>query len=94
MVGVLKVGIIGDYDVTRPSQPAIDRALQHAAEILGLEVVATWLPTPAFLKPEALSTLSQFDALWASSGSPYQSMDGALAAIRQARLLARPFLAT
>jgi CTP synthase (UTP-ammonia lyase) len=94
MAKVLKVGIIGDYDVTKPSQPAIDRALQHAAEALGIEVTATWLPTPAFLKPEALASLSQFDAIWASSGSPYQNMDGALAAIRQARLLARPFLAT
>jgi|WetSurMetagenome_2_1015567.scaffolds.fasta_scaffold1100006_2 CTP synthase (UTP-ammonia lyase) len=94
MLETFKVGIIGDYDVTKPSQPAIDRALHHAAEAMGIKVAAAWLPTPAFLNTEALSALSQFDALWASSGSPYQSMDGALAAIRQVRLFGRPFLAT
>jgi CTP synthase (UTP-ammonia lyase) len=50
------------------------------------------LSTKALEKGRAI--LAQFDALWCSSGSPYQSMAGALQAIRFARELDFPFLGT
>ena len=50
MKRTVSIGIIGDYDEKRTSHPAMNRAIQHAADYLSLQTNVTWLPTPAFLK--------------------------------------------
>jgi CTP synthase (UTP-ammonia lyase) len=90
----LKVGIIGDYRPDSRFHTATDAALQHAADALSVAVDMTWLPTPTLAGEPAEDTLKQFDALWCSPGSPYQSMEGALYAICYAREQGRPFIGT
>ena len=90
----VNIGIIGDFDKKKTSHPATMDAIEHAAHKLSIKVRATWLPTASFLKSEAQENLKQYDAIWASSGSPYQSIEGALEAIRFARELKRPFIGT
>jgi CTP synthase (UTP-ammonia lyase) len=90
----LRIGIIGDFDRHKPSHTATNEALQHAAQALAVPLETTWLPTPWFDTEEVASQLEPYDALWASPGSPYHSMDGALRAIRFARQHDRPFLGT
>lgn len=91
----LKVGIVGDYDPKRfLSHIPTSEALNHAAEALSVAVDSTWLPTLSLAGPSAGTILKQFDALWGGSGSPYESMEGALYAIRFARERGRPFIAT
>jgi CTP synthase (UTP-ammonia lyase) len=90
----LRIGIIGDSDPDNPSRVATDAAIGHAADALGIAVDVTWVPTPTLDGPNAAAVLAPYDALWASPGSPYRSMDGALAAIRFAREHDRPFLGT
>jgi len=91
----LTVGIIGDYDPQAfPSHARTDEALGHAAGALSVAVEPVWLPTPSLTGPVSPETLSRFDGLWCAPGSPYQSMDGALQAIRFAREEKRPFFAT
>jgi CTP synthase (UTP-ammonia lyase) len=90
----LGVGIIGDFDPKRPSHTATNEALSHAATALGVVVRCSWLPTPALADPSSATTLRRHDALWCSPGSPYQSMDGALRAIRFARENDWPFAGT
>jgi CTP synthase (UTP-ammonia lyase) len=94
MSRTVKIGIIGDYDAKKTSHPATDRAIQHAADYLGIRADAAWLPTHSFLKKEGLKTLGDYDGIWASSGSPYQNPEGALNAIRAARETKRPFIGT
>ncbi|MGH2344460.1 MAG: glutamine amidotransferase-related protein, partial [Chloroflexota bacterium] len=53
----------------------------------------TWLPT-ASLDPLPPAHLDPFAGLWCAPGSPYQSMHGALNAIRWAREHDRPLLGT
>jgi CTP synthase (UTP-ammonia lyase) len=89
----IRVGIIGDHNPELPSHRATEAALRHAADQLGISVVATWLPT-AELERDAAAGVAGFDALWCAPGSPYRSMPGALAAIRAARTADRPFLGT
>jgi CTP synthase (UTP-ammonia lyase) len=91
---MIKIGIIGDYDPQRPVHPATVEAIKHAADHLSLKVEVTWLPTPSFLDSKGQKRLDQFDGLWASAGSPYQSMEGALKGIQTARELNRPFIGT
>jgi CTP synthase (UTP-ammonia lyase) len=90
----IKIGIIGDYDAGRQSHQATVDSILHAAARLELEAGITWLPTPALLTEKIQKSLRRFDALWASPGSPYRSMEGALTGIRIARELDRPFVGT
>lgn len=90
----VKVGIIGDYDPHRRYHIATDEALGHAAAALSISLTSSWIPTLSLTKESVGKTLEPFHALWCSPGSPYESMDGALQAIRFAREQGRPFIGT
>jgi CTP synthase (UTP-ammonia lyase) len=90
----INIGIIGDYDEKKTSHPATMVAIEHASRYLSVATRIAWLPTLSFLTGESLKTLGRFDAIWASSGSPYVSMEGAIAGIRLAREMGRPFVGT
>jgi CTP synthase (UTP-ammonia lyase) len=90
----IKIGIIGDFDLSRPFHKATNESLSHAARTLAVTVDYTWLPTES-LEVEAIERILQpYDALWCSPGSPYKSMNGALKAIRFAREMGWPFIGT
>jgi CTP synthase (UTP-ammonia lyase) len=93
MANGIRIGIIGDYQPTNLTHPATEAALHHAADRLSVAVEITWLPT-ASLDPLSVEYLQPLDALWCAPGSPYQSMNGALHAIRWARECNRPLLGT
>jgi CTP synthase (UTP-ammonia lyase) len=60
---------------------------------LGTEIAPTWVHT-ATIDPTRAGQFSEYAAVWCVPASPYASMNGALAAIRAARELPRPFLGT
>jgi CTP synthase (UTP-ammonia lyase) len=90
----INIGIIGDYDVNKVSHAATNTAITHAAKQLSLATNVVWLPTPTLLTEEGQQKLTLFDAIWASPGSPYQSLEGALIGIKLARESQRPFIGT
>ena len=91
----IRVGIIGDYDPERYfSHIPTNEALAHAASALSVTPDVTWIPTSSLTGQSIEKTLKQFDALWCASGSPYENMDGAIQAIRYAREMGWPFIAT
>ncbi len=90
----LSVGIIGDFDPAKLSHIPTNEALKHAADSLESRLTVTWLPTASLVPPEARVGFDRFDAILAAPGSPYQSMEGAILGIKQARLYGLPFLAT
>lgn len=89
------IGVIGDFNSSNPYHPATNAALKHAAEALNVHVRIEWIPTDALIASEGgqrdaarssiVGFLKGYDALFASPGSPYNSMEGALNAIRFAR---------
>ena len=87
----VRIGIIGDFNPELRSHQATNAALRHAAASLGHQVEVTWLPTPSLRDPGADRILESFNGLWAASGSPYGSMEGALNGIRFARVRNWPF---
>jgi CTP synthase (UTP-ammonia lyase) len=89
----LAVGVIGDFEPSSLPHVSTNAALDHAAASLGLSVTVTWLPTPGLVGEQAPG-LDRLDGLWCSPGSPYRSMEGALAGIRFAREKGWPFFAT
>ncbi len=94
MKNTLKVGIVGDYNPASRYHAATNAALRHAGDALAVPVAVTWVPTPEINETNAEQVLGHFDALWCAPGSPYTSMEGALAGIRYARAEGRPFVGT
>ena len=90
----LRIGIIGDHNPAMRAHIATDETLRHAAAALDVSLESAWLATESLAGGDSSATLAQYDALWCASGSPYKSMDGALAAIRFAREQRRPFIGT
>lgn len=89
----LRIGILGDYDPTRPTHAATDAAIGHVAASLNVPVEARWFPTPQ-LVPPVDDLLRGCAAIWCAPGSPYAQMQGALDGIAYARRNGIPFLGT
>ncbi len=83
-----RIGIIGDFNPKNPTHVATNDGIQHAAEVLGKSFEAVWLDTD---RPQ---DYEGFHGFLGSPGSPYNSLEGALAGIRYARENKVPFIGT
>jgi CTP synthase (UTP-ammonia lyase) len=90
-MSLLRIGLVGDHDPSVTAHRAIPLALQMASAACDIEVDVQWLPTDEI---SSAARVSGFDGLWCVPASPYRSMQGALTAIRHARVQALPFLGT
>jgi len=88
------IAVIGDFNSSNRSHAATDQAIHHCCEALGLSVQHGWIGTEQLARPEGLNLLAGVGGLWIAPGSPYRSMEGALAAIRLAREGGIPLLGT
>jgi CTP synthase (UTP-ammonia lyase) len=86
MSASLRIGVVGDYGERRETHRATN------AELAAAGVDFVWVPTAGVGDPSR--SLADFDGLLISPGSPYESMDGALAAIRFARERRVPLVGT
>jgi CTP synthase (UTP-ammonia lyase) len=89
----IRIALAGDYSSEVPAHRAIPGALEHAAALLGQTVAPTWIASSVW-NHDAAGLAAAYDGLWCVPGSPYASMDGALAAIGAAREGGIPFLGT
>ncbi|WP_336232313.1 CTP synthase C-terminal region-related (seleno)protein [Thalassospira sp. CH_XMU1458] len=87
------IALVGDYNPNVTAHQAIPKALDLAAENLGLTVTFDWVATSDIDCPDA-QALDGYNGIWCVPASPYQSFDGALAAIRRARENRIAFLGT
>lgn len=90
----VRIGIVADYTPTSPYHKATTQSVLHAAEALSTRVEPAWIETVSLDSPEGLDQLRDCAGIWCGPGSPYESMDGALSAIRFARENNRPFFGT
>jgi len=91
---LVTVGVIGDFDPEKRSHRATDAALAHAASASSIALDARWVPTRSLTAAEAVTRLEGCHGFWIAPGSPYESLDGALRAIRFARERDWPLVAT
>ena len=94
MAGVVRIGIIGDFEPAYHTHFATNAAIYDAAARLNVRGELRWLPTPSLTESGAEETLNSWDGLVASPGSPYKSFDGMLRGIRFARERNWPFVGT
>jgi CTP synthase (UTP-ammonia lyase) len=80
------IAIVGERVPDFPPHVATDGAIADSAATLGVEVEARWVATD--------EELPAVDAIWCAPGSPYRSLDGALAALRLGRERSIPTLGT
>lgn len=93
MSTAVNIALVGDHDPAITAHAAIPEALKIAAVATGRSISSEWVATTA-LSGQASNVLSEFDALWCVPASPYESMEGALEAIRFVREENIPFLGT
>jgi CTP synthase (UTP-ammonia lyase) len=88
------IAVIGDRVEGFAPQDAIPVAVDHAAAAVDLASPRIrWIATDE-LERDGVQTLAGAAARWCAPGSPYRSLDGALAGIRWARETGTPFLGT
>src|SRR6478672_12737520 len=91
----ITVGVIGDQlSEFRSPQQAVGKMVNLAADELKIRARLKWIPTPVLVQGRVEAELEPMDALWCSPGSPYVSLEGALAGIRFARERGWPFIGT
>jgi CTP synthase (UTP-ammonia lyase) len=83
-----RIALVGDRSDAVVAHAAIPIAIELAAKALGAELAGEWVPSPAG------GDVGAFDGIWCVPGSPYESMEGVLTAIRIARERGIPFLGT
>lgn len=86
MHSAIRVGLIGDFNESHRAHQAIPKALLAVSE-----VECVWIPTES---AETVQSLTGFDGFWCVPGMPYRSAEGAMRAIRYARMTRTPFLGT
>ncbi|BDW97046.1 CTP synthase [Thalassospira tepidiphila] len=87
------IALVGDYNPNVTAHQAIPKALELAAKNLGRIITFDWVATSDIDGPDA-QILDGYNGIWCVPASPYQSFDGALAAIRRARETRIAFLGT
>ena len=81
-----QIAVVGDFDRANPTHRFTNAALEH----VGLDF--RWVPTDSSGDWE--ERLVAYDGVWIAPGSPYRSMEGALAAVRYARERGVPLVGT
>ncbi len=89
----VSVAVIGDYNPQNKSHRATTDALRHAARVVGVSLELEWIHTSR-VKPDRPADAIGHEGVFLAPGSPYASMEGALAAVRFAREGGRPCAAT
>jgi hypothetical protein len=87
----VRVAVVGDYQPDHETHLATTAAVRHAGRFLDLATEVTWVGTD---DTDSLAGLGDFDGVWIAPGSPYRSLEGALAAISTARQGGIPLLGT
>jgi CTP synthase (UTP-ammonia lyase) len=85
-----RIALVGDRSANVRAHARIPTLIDALLRRDGVALDAYWIATP---DAEA-ADLGGFDAIWLVPGSPYESADGAIAAVRTARERGLPFLGT
>ena len=94
MKRALRIGIVGDFKPGYRGHVVTDDSLDHGARVLGVDLEKVWLSTTALESAAGDQQLEAFDGLFLTPGTPYESLNGALRALRFARERGWPLLAT
>ncbi|MHC8492464.1 CTP synthase C-terminal region-related (seleno)protein [Thalassospira sp. SM2505] len=90
----VKIALVGDFNPDVTAHQAIPKALDVAGNQIDVPVTYDWISTAALDDVDPEGFLGSYHGIWCVPASPYQSFDGALAAIGYARTRNVPFMGT
>lgn len=91
---MIRLCVVGDKTPHYPPHDTLEASIAHASDALKMHVSATWIPTISLENRDNTGLLQSADGFWIAPGSPYQSLHGAMRAIRYARENDVPLLGT
>ncbi len=89
----VRIALVGDFNPAVTAHQAIPKAINIAAAEIGISAEYDWIATPRLDGGEQ-QILSGYDGMWCVPASPYDSLEGTLAAIRFVRENDIAFLGT
>jgi CTP synthase (UTP-ammonia lyase) len=89
---VIRIALVGDFSPEVIAHQAIDKSMALASQMPGVQIDPHWVPTTDLA--DDVHLLLPFHGIWLVPASPYLNTQGALRAIRHARIRAVPFLGT
>jgi CTP synthase (UTP-ammonia lyase) len=85
-----RIALVGDRSANVRAHARIPGLIDALVSRESIALDPYWIATP----DAAGCALDGFDAIWVAPGSPYESGEGAIAAVRTARMRGIPFLGT
>jgi len=78
---IKSIALLGEYTPTFPPHVSTNAAINHAQQLLDVDITANWVST------EDIDSrlFEHYSGIWVAPGSPYKSMELTLWAIRYAR---------
>ncbi len=95
MEGIVRLGIIGDFNPLFEPHRIVNESVKRASVQLNVTIEFEWLPTMLFENSNnADKIIERYNSFWCSPGSPYVSLAGVLAAIKKIREAGLPLFGT
>jgi CTP synthase (UTP-ammonia lyase) len=91
---MVRIGVVGDYQPTNETHLSTTTAVLHAAAETDVATETIWIGTEHLDSDDRQVALLDLDGVIIAPGSPYRSLNGALAAIEHARVRGLPLLGT
>src|SRR3974377_24932 len=88
------VALVGERDPTKRAHEGMEASFALFERLSPGSVGFRWIPTKSIAPGSAAEVLGEAIAVWCAPGSPYENTEGALEAIRHARVEGKPFLGT
>lgn len=88
------VALVGERDLAKRAHAGIEASFALFQQLYPASVDFRWVPTASIAPGSAQEVLGDAAGVWCTPGSPYENTDGALEAIRYARMQSRAFLGT
>ena len=89
-----KIVLIGERDPAKAAHAGIEASLAIFQREVDAGLIYSWINTAAITAGTVDGILKEVTGIWCAPGSPYASTEGALLAIRHARLEKKTFLGT
>ena len=89
-----KIAIVGERNLTHRAHQGIEASLELFRRDVDPQLAFAWINTAALTAGSVDTVLRDATGIWCAPGSPYESTEGALRAIRHARANRKAFLGT
>src|SRR5215472_13055278 len=88
------IALVGERDPAKRAHAGIEASFALFERLSPGSVGYRWVPTKSIAAGSAAEVFKDASAVWCAPGSPYENTDGALEAIRHARVGGKPFFGT